>query len=263
MKISLSIVIISGNAEKSILECLKSCSFASEIIIVAANSSDQTKTISKKFNPKIKIIETTDEYNRNFTKWRNLGYNATKYPWILYVDTDEIVSSDLQNEITKILKNSSDKYSYYVVPRENYYLNHRVKYGGSYPDYVKRLYNTKFFKGYQGILHEEPIVTGTMGYLKYPLIHHTHNDLYSMLQKSLAWTDMEAKALFDNSHPPVVWWRFPRMMLTKFWHRLVLEHMWKDGTVGWISVIFEMFDTFMIYARLWELQQSSNPKSHV
>jgi hypothetical protein len=44
-------------------------------------------------------------------------------------------------------------------------------------------------------------------------------------------------------------------MFTKFWERAIKESMWKDGIVGWISIIFEMFDTFIIYAKLWELQQ--------
>lgn len=263
MKLNLSIIIISGNAEKQILDCLKSCKFAKEIILVAANSTDNTKKLAKTYIPNITIVETSDEYNKNFTKWRNLGYQQATLPWILYVDTDEIITQQLQTEIKEIVLNNISKYSYYVIPRENYYLNHRVKYGGTYPDYVKRLYNKEFFYGYQGILHEEPIVDGTMGYLNHPLIHHTHTDFKTMLQKSIAWTDMEAQALYQNNHPPVVWWRFLRMMFTKFWQRLIGQQMWRDGTVGWISVIFEMFDTYMIYARLWELQQISNLKTHV
>jgi hypothetical protein len=79
-----------------------------------------------------------------------------------------------------------------------------------------------------------------------------------MVNKTLVWTDMEAQALFQNNHPPIVWWRFIRMMLTKIWERLIVQKMWRDGTVGWISVLFETFDTFLIYARLWEIQQKQN-----
>ncbi len=84
-----------------------------------------------------------------------------------------------------------------------------------------------------------------------------------MLEKTLVWTDMEAQALFDAQHPPVFWWRFPRMMLTKTWQRLIKEQMWRDGTVGWISVIFESFDTFIIYAKLWEKQVYDSKSRHL
>lgn len=256
-KPKISIVIIAGNEEKMILDCLKSCSWADEIILIAANSTDKTTSIAQKFLPQIKIYKTFDQYNKNFSKWRNLGNTRAHGSWILYVDADERISTRLQQEIIQIINKNDPNYTFYVVPRANYYLNHRVKFGGSYPDYVKRLFKKQFFKGYRGKLHEEPIIQGKFSYLKQPFVHFTHRDLNSMLQKSIAWTDLEAQELFKNSHPPVIWWRFIRMLLTKFFSRLVRQHMYRDGVVGWISAIFESFDTFMIYARLWELQQKS------
>lgn len=258
-KNSLSIVIIAGNEEKMIVDCLKSCSWANEIILVAANSHDQTKSLAKKTIPTIKIIKTDDEYNKNFSKWRNLGYKKTSNKWILYVDADERITDSLKNEILKIIS-SSQTFSHYAIPRANYFLGKRVKFGGSYPDYVKRLFNIDFFDGFEGILHEEPIVKGEIGYTKSHFDHFTHRDLNSMLNKTITWTDMEAEALFNNNHPPVVWWRFLRMMFTKFWERFIKQQMWKDGIIGWISVIFESFDTFIIYAKLWELQQKNKNK---
>ena len=255
---NLSIIILAGNEEKMIVDCLKSCNWVSEIILVAANSTDDTVSLAKKTISSIKIVKTTDEYNKNFSKWRNLGFqNATK-DWILYIDADERITSELKQEIIQKINIKNNFISHYDIPRANYYLGKRVRFGGSYPDYVKRLYLRKNFKGYKGILHEEPLIIGPLEHLKSDLLHYTHRDLTSMVNKTLAWTDMEAKALFQNNHPPVVWWRFIRMMLTKIWERLIVQKMWRDGTVGWISVLFETFDTFLIYARLWEIQQKQN-----
>ncbi len=253
---NLSIIILAGNEEKMIVDCLKSCFFAEEIILVAANSTDNTINLAKQTIPLIKIIKTNDGYNRNFSKWRNLGLKNSTKDWILYIDSDERVDQFLQKEISKIVTNKS-QFSHFAIPRANFYLGKRVKHGGSYPDYVIRLFQKKYLHGYQGILHEQPQVDGQISYLKSDLSHFTHRDLSSMLQKTLVWTDMEAKALYDHNHPPVVWWRFIRMMFTKIWERLIKQQMWKDGTVGWISVIFETFDTFLIYARLWEIQQKA------
>lgn len=253
---NLSIIILAGNEESMIVDCLKSCSFAGEIILVAANSTDNTINLAKQTIPSIKIVKTNDGYNRNFSKWRNLGLKNSTKDWVLYIDSDERVNQPLQQEINKIITSKS-QFSHFAIPRANFYLGKRVKYGGSYPDYVIRLFQRESLKGYQGILHEQPQVDGQISYLKSDLSHFTHRDLSSMLQKTLVWTDMEAKALYDHNHPPVVWWRFIRMMLTKIWERLIKQQMWKDGTVGWISVIFETFDTFLIYARLWEIQQKA------
>lgn len=262
MKKSLSIILLAGNEESVIVDCIKSCLWADQLILVAANSTDSTKKIAKDIDPNIKIIETFDEYNKNFSKWRNLGYKAAASDWILYIDADERITPELKDEIEKTI-NQDKTNNYYVIPRANHFLGKRVRYGGSYPDYVKRLYNSKFFKGYQGVLHEEPIVEGKLGYLKNDLLHFTHRDLTSMMKKTIVWTEMEAQALFESNHPPVVWWRFPRMMITKFFERLIKQKMWKDGMVGWISVLFETFDTFIIYARLWELQQNNIHKNTI
>ena len=258
-KNNLSIIILAGNEEKMIVDCLISCQWAEEIILVAANSTDDTVNLSKKTIPTIKIVKTQDEYNKNFSKWRNLGFKSSTKDWILYIDADERITPELKSKITSIITNKS-KFSHYAIPRANFYLGKRVHFGGSYPDYVKRLFQKEFFNGYQGILHEEPIITGMLGYIDSDLIHYTHRDLTSMVNKTLVWSDTEAKALFKSNHPPVVWWRFIRMMLTKTWERLIKQQMWRDGTVGWISVIFEVFNTFLIYARLWELQQKQNIK---
>lgn len=251
---NLSVIILAGNEEKMIVDCLKSCQFAQEIVLVAANSTDNTVSLAKKTTPSIKIVKTTDEYNRNFTKWRNLGFKKATKDWILYIDSDERITPKLSLEIQKIIKNKQ-KISHYAIPRANFYLGKRVMHGGSYPDYVIRLFQRKYFHGFQGILHEQPIVDGKISYLKSDLLHFTHRDLSSMLQKTLIWTDMEAQALYQDNHPKVVWWRIIRMMLTKIWERLIKQQMWRDKTVGWISVMFETFDTFLIYARLWEIQQ--------
>lgn len=252
---NISIIILAGNEEKMIIDCLKSCDWVKEIILVAANSTDNTVNLAKKTIPQIKIVETQDEYNKNFSKWRNLGFKKATQPWLLYIDSDERVTSQLKKEIIKSIASLKNKYSHFAIPRANFYLGKRVKYGGSYPDYVIRLFDKNFFKGYQGILHEQPIIAGQLDHLKSDLLHYTHRDLASMVQKTLVWTDLEAQALYEDDHPPIVWWRIIRMMLTKTWERLIKQQMWRDGIVGWISVIFETFDTFLIYARLWEIQQ--------
>lgn len=262
MAVTLSVIVLAGNEAEVIKDCLLSASFADEIVLVLANSSDETEKIVKSLKLPLKIVETKDEYNKNFSKWRNLGYKASTGDWIFYLDADERISPILKQEIIDTV-NQKTAYTYYVVPRANHYLGKRVRFGGSYPDYVKRLYQRKNFSGYQGYLHEEPIVKGDFGYLKNDLLHFTHRHLSSMLQKTLVWTEMEAEALYQAKHPPVYWWRFPRMILTKIWQRLIKEQMWRDGTVGWISVLFEAFDTFIIYARLWEKQAYDTKGRHL
>ncbi|MBU1129876.1 glycosyltransferase family 2 protein [Patescibacteria group bacterium] len=253
---SLSIIIICGNFENTIGDCIKSIKWADETIIVFANSTDNSQKIAKKLAPKAKTTTVTDQYGQHYAKWRNIGLKLATNDWVFYIDTDEQVTSKLKTEILKTINNP--KHNHYAIPRANHYLGKRVKHGGSYPDYVKRLFKRKTLKKWQGAIHEEPVIKGQIGHLKSNLLHFTHTDLNSMLEKTIRWTELEAKALYKTKHPPIVWWRFFRMMFTTFYTRLIKQQMWKDGTIGWTSAIFETFNTFIIYARLYELQQKKN-----
>jgi hypothetical protein len=44
------------------------------------------------------------------------------------------------------------------------------------------------------------------------------------------------------------------MMFVEFWERGIKKQGWRDGTVGWIEIIFQMFSRFITYVRLWEMQ---------
>ncbi len=253
-KIDLSVVIITMNEEKMIEGAVKSAEFADQIIIADGGSEDKTIEIAQ--NLGAEIININQE-NTNFARWRNQAIKHAKYDWVLYLDADERITKKLKSFLTKSSNLKAKSYSAYALPRENYYLGKRVKHGGTWPDYVIRLFHKPDFIEWQGKLHEQPKFKGELSHLDAPLVHYTHRDLTSMLEKTIKWTESEAQLLYQSDHPPVVWWRILRMMATKFWQRIIIGGAWKDGTVGWINSIFEVFNTFIIYARLWEKQNET------
>lgn len=255
-KTKLSIIIIAGNEEAVISDCLKSALFADEIIFIAANSTDNTVNLVNKITPTAKIYRLSDSYGRHFAKWRNLGLKHASGDWLFYLDADERITPALRRQIQQTINHP--QFNHYAIPRANHFLGHRVNHGGTYPDYVKRLFQRCHLNKWTGQIHEEPIISGQIGYLSQDLLHFTHRQLTSMLQKSILWTDVQAQTIHQHQHPPIVAWRILRMMFTKFYQRFFLQSMWRDGTIGFISLIFETFDTYMIYARLWEIQQTKN-----
>ena len=75
-----------------------------------------------------------------------------------------------------------------------------------------------------------------------------------MLEKTLVFTGYEASLRLDSKHPLVVPWRFIRVMATEFWQRFGKMQAWRDGPEGIIDGLFQVFNMFIIYARLWEMQ---------
>ena len=202
---SLSIIIIAGNEEKIIGDCLKSALFANEII-VCHNSTDNTVKIVKEICPRAIVEENKlHQHKFDFSVARNFAFKLAHSRWILYLDADEMIPQNLKEEIQAVINKPDNQTTNYDIPRANYFLGKRVRHGGTYPDYVKRLFRRDKFKGYTGTVHEQPSIIGPSSALKNSFIHLTHRNLTSMLEKSIKWTRIEAEMLHNSHHPPVVW----------------------------------------------------------
>lgn len=249
MKKKISVVIITRNEEEMIEDCLKSIGdWVDEIVIIDDASTDETVKIAKKYKTRITLLpEKTDLF-----ELRNQGLKEASGDWIFYLDADERLTADLKKEIKEII-NKPD-FSAYVLPRRDFLLGKELHWGGWWPDYVKRLYQRTKLKGWKGDIHEEPVFEGELGYLKQPMIHITHRDLSSMVEKSKDWSKIEARLLFNAHHPPVTWWRILRVMLSEFNLRFIKYQAWRDGVIGWIEGLFQVFNKFLIYGQLWEMQ---------
>lgn len=244
----LSSIIIAKNEEAMLGECLLSLNFSDEILVVDGGSTDRTVDIAKSFGAKIVPSSAT-----GYAQRRNIGLKAAAGDWILYVDADERVTPLLKKEIEQIMSSKTTA-SAYQIPRRNIYLGKEMHFGGWGGDKVIRLFRKSALQGYQGDLHEQPIFSGPLSTLNSELVHYSHRDLTSMLAKTLDFTAYEARLRFEANHPPLSWWRFLRVMFTEFWLRFIRLSAWRDGIEGIIDGIFQVFNSFVIYARLWEMQ---------
>ncbi len=244
----LSSIIITKNEEAMIGECLLSLEFSDEIIIVDTGNTDTTNDIAKSFGAKIVSCDST-----SYAEFRNAGLKAAHGDWVLYVDADERVTPLLKKEIEQIMSSSASG-SAYQIPRKNIYLGREMHFGGWGGDRVIRLFKKSALQRYEGQLHEQPVFSGELQTMNHELIHYSHRDLTSMLNKTLGFTAYEARLRLTAGHPRLAWWRFLRMMFAEFWLRFIKLSAWRDGVEGVIDGIFQIFNMFVIYARLWEMQ---------
>ena len=233
-------------------DCLISLKFEGEIIVMDTGNTDRTNEIAA--SHKAKIIKSA---GKDYSQFRNDGLKAAKSSWILYVDADERVTPLLKKEIEYIISSDKTK-SAYAIPRQNIFLGKEMHHGGWGNDYVIRLFLKKNLTEWKNPLHEEPVFTGELGKLQNSLVHFSHRDLSSMLEKTLGFTNYEAQLRYEANHPRVIWWRFLRVMLTEFWLRFVKLSAWRDRIEGVIDGMFQVFNSFIIYARLWEIQQNKS-----
>jgi len=249
----ISTILIVKNGENLIADCLDSVSFSDEIIVIDNGSIDRTAEIAKKMGARVYEVTSKD-----FSELRKQGLKNALGDIIFYIDVDERVDNNLSKEFSHLKKMDINLIQdNYLVNRKNFYLgNHE------WPKIEKmlRVFRRGKLKGWEGKLHESPIVVGEAGTLNGFLLHFTHKDLYSMLEKTIEWSKTEAELRFNSGHPKMVWWRFPRVMISAFLDSLVKQRGYKIGTVGIIESMYQAFSAFVTYARLWELQQKNNSK---
>ncbi len=194
-KSTLSVVLATFNEEKNIEECLLSVrDIADEMIVVDGTSTDKTVAIAKKLGAKVVIEKNRMLFHINKQKAIDL---ATK-DWILQLDADERLTSELKKEIEEILLHPEREADGYWIPRKNWFLGRFLMKGGQYPDYTLRLYRRGKGSLPQKDVHEQAVVEGEVGYLTSPLIHFADPSFSRYLLRWGRYTDLMAKELKEK-----------------------------------------------------------------
>lgn len=245
---SISAIIIAKNEEDMIANCIACLSFAREVIVVDSGSSDNTVSIAKREGA---MVVTVD--HGLFKDWRNAGLKAATGDWVLYIDADERVTPKLAREIEATITHTSC--SAFSLSRQNIHFGRWMQFGGWEKDRIVRLFERHHLVRWEGDVHEHAVVDGVTEELKEPLVHLTHKTIAQGLVKSVAWTDTEARLLFEANAKKVTPTTLLRKVLMEFFRRLILKKGYKDGMEGWIESMQQAMNRFFVYERLWELQQ--------
>ena len=151
----LSVSIITKNEEDNIERCLDSVKWANEIIIVDSGSTDHTLEICKSYN--CKIIET--EW-LGFGLTKQIGVNAATNNWILSIDADEEVTSELKNKILELVQSTT--FHAFNIKRVSYYLKKRIQYSGWQTDRPLRLFNKQYGNFNDASVHESVVINSNL-----------------------------------------------------------------------------------------------------
>jgi glycosyltransferase involved in cell wall biosynthesis len=252
--ITISGIVITKNNEDTIARCLQSLSFCDEIIIIDAHSTDNTTLIAKKMGAK--IIE--ESYN-DFSKQRTAGLLYAKGKWVFYLDSDEVVSDELQITIKDVTKKNNKAVAAYKIKRKNFYFG---THPWPYIEKIERLFLREKLEGWFGKLHESPKIKGDILELDSYLFHYSHQDLSSMVKKTNLWSETESRLRVAHNHPQMTTWRFFRVMFTGLYNSYIKQEGWKAGTTGIVESIYQSFSMFITYAKLWELQTHAYEKKN-
>ena len=118
----LSALIVARNEEARLPDCLASCAFVDEIVVVLDRSTDRSAEIARAAGAT--VIDGVWELEG---ERRNTGLDACTGDWILEVDADERVRPDLADAVRTTIATST--HAWHQVPVDNYVGDRLVKYG--------------------------------------------------------------------------------------------------------------------------------------
>jgi len=259
-RLKISVIVIAKNEEDIIGESLESVKWADEIIVLDTGSADKTIEVAKRFGAKVFKYGGSKEID--YSAWRNYGLSKSFGDWVLYVDADERVTPLLKSEIQSLITSHQSpitNYSAFAIPRRNIRLGKELRFGGWWPDYVLRLIKKDKLINWEGKLHEQPKIDGSVGKLEEPFIHFSHRGSFEhKLNNTIVWSGLEAKMLYEADHPPMNLKRFLGAMIREFYKRMIKYQAWRDGAEGVLEAFYQVFSVFITYARLWELQNKDD-----
>jgi glycosyltransferase involved in cell wall biosynthesis len=242
----LSVTIITLNEEKNLRSCLESLDFADEIILFDSGSQDRTLTIAREFTEKI-----SQEPWQGFARQKNLAQDKAQGPWILNIDADERVSPELKKEILGVISADSPCAGY-KIPRKNYFCGQWIKHGGWYPNYQLRLYQKNAGAFAPREVHEQVVVQGKIGTLKYPLDHFTYASISDYLKRMDRYSELSALQYLKEGKKiswPEILFR-TQFTFFKMWG---LQRGFLDGANGLVLAMLYSYYTFVKYSKLKEM----------
>src|SRR5581483_6186452 len=250
MKISATIITL--NEEKKLARALESLvPVVDEIVVVDSGSADSTESIARHF---------TDRFL--FNKWP--GYAAQKNyaaaqasnDWILSLDADECLSSELQHSIIEI-KKTPLSVAGYKFPRKTLYIGRWIEHSGWYPDRKIRLYDRNAGRWEGQFVHESVKVDGEVGTLFGDLLHYSIDSIFDHAKVANRYTGLAAEEMFARNRRARIT-DFVFLPSVTFVKSYLLQQGFRDGLPGFCIASFAAYYVFLKYAKLWELWHQPN-----
>ncbi len=241
--------IITKDEADSIADALKSLCWADEIIVVDAESTDETVAIARQFTERVYVRPWN-----GYVDQKNHAASLATHDWIFSLDADERVPEKLSAEIRALLA-SEPTLRGFRMPRVSFHLGRWMRTTDMYPDYQLRLYDRRHARWDGMHVHESVNVkTGVVGYLKNELQHYPYKDLSEHLIRMDRYTTLAARQMFEKGkrttrlelllHPPVA-----------FARNYIVKGGFRDGKPGLIISLVNWYYVMLKFAKLWELQR--------
>jgi glycosyltransferase involved in cell wall biosynthesis len=246
-KLPLSLVLIARNEAANLPRCLDSAApWASEVIVVINDCTDNTAAIAKSYGAK--VFEHAWQGHRD---QKNVALGYATQPWVLCIDADEEVSPALAASMREFIRHDDAQFTGAYFARKVWFLGRWITHGDWYPDHSLRLIRRGKGKWAGSREHDKMELDGAAAKLSGDLHHYTCPSLREHLAKVGYFGDIFLKRQLDRG---AQWSSVNALFRAKwrFFRAYVLRRGFLDGFPGLYIAFYTSFATFYRYALLFE-----------
>jgi len=248
----LSAVVLTHNSEYMLERVLDSLTWCSEIIVLDSGSTDTTLDIADRYDARI----FQKKMDKGFGEQKAFAVSKANFDWVFVVDSDEVVSSELRDEIQAMMREgeltSDSKYSGYKIHRRLFFLRKRLNFAGTQKDWVLRLFDRKRAGFNNATVHEKVVIhQGECSSVSGPLDHYSYQNLEDYFSKFNRYTSLAAEDLMRREKPISrfkMWLAFPATFIKLFWIKLGVL----DGFYGFLWCLLSAISPVVKYQKYFQ-----------
>lgn len=243
-------IILARNEEQHIAECIKSIQCADEILVIDDGSTDKTVELAEGLGAKV----IPHPLNNDWSQQRRFGISQASCDWILFIDSDERVSLELNDEIRKSIESGVQKA--YWLSRHNVFHYNAATHGSMRPDKVLRLMPTEGAT-VEGFVHETFISPFPQDTLQGILYHYTYDNWTQYFNKFNKYTSAAAEKYHEQGKKCSFWKDIILRPHWAFFKIYILQKGYLDGKIGFILSLYHYMYTVTKYVKLYYLNKSN------
>ena len=257
---TLSVCIITLNEEANIARTLESVrGIADEIIVVDSGSTDATVSLAQARGAMV-----FSEPWKGFALQKNSALAKAGCDWILSLDADEEVSTELAASVKSLLTSGeAPRFDGYTMNRRNIYLHRWLKHSGYYPDPKLRLIKRGAAQFELRAVHEDVKMRGPLGRLQGDLIHHAYPTLESFIAHANRYSSLGAEMVVERGPAGFSFINIVLRPLVRFIYSYFFRLGFLDGAEGLLVLMTHASYVSWKYAKAWELSKNSAQHSAI
>lgn len=251
---NISVVIITKNEARHIVNCINSAKLISnDIIVVDSGSTDNTIELASKEGARVIPIHWN-----GYGDARNIGTVNSTYDWVLALDADERITNEVASELNKLtLHNPSIIYGFKI---DSFFIDQKVRFGEWGRDKVWRLYNKKIVNWNLNEVHEGLVGLNTKRIMinHCAFLHYTVDNIEEYQEKIFKYARLSADKYLQKGKK----YFFAQQLLSpvfSFIQNYIFRLGFLDGGVGLKIALGSCKYNWLKYKYLAELR--NNPIS--